>query len=481
MSAENREQCAFWALAALTALNILSFPVFPSQDGGAHAYYAEAWRGVLAGEAPYSGAYVVRGAMPPYSLDLWLRGGLQEAVSSIWAEKLVAAVTVLLFLGGFRSFAGAMASWLALPFAVNKQLMMGFTNFSLGLGILFYLLAFWRRSIWLTWGLVTLLMFTHPVPLLFGLLYMSAQAAVGGWQRREIMIAGGSWASALYVLSFTGGGGVTLDWKPAKLGEKLVSLLDLVPVSPLESLGYRLLLATAISFGLVLAWRAVRRGERRMEHLLPLAAGLGCLALFPLLPFSVNGSYFFDERFPLFGLLLVFRSGAHAPVSERGKRRMTWVLAAITLLGLGWQQMVLRPYADALAVVGNARTVRAGARGAIVAQPKQGWGGVLWNPCQWSAGHYFARSHALLVNNPWMNLPIMALRPTAASESDTTDPEGMAQMLGQQKVPLDFAIVEDCQSSTRPAGTWDEVMARQGLKRAPWGSDRFVFYAKEGE
>lgn len=481
MSAETREQCTFWALVALTVLNILSFPVFPSQDGGGHAYYAEAWRGVLAGEAPYRGAYAPRGGVPPYALDLWLRAGLQGAVSSIWAEKLIAAAAVVLFCGGFRAFAGAMAAWLALPFALHKQLMMGFANFSLGLGILFSLLASWRRRAWVTWGMVTLLLFTHPVPLLFGLLYMSAETAAGGWKRRELVITGASWVSAFYVAGFSGGGGATVDWRAATLGEKLISLVDLVPVSPLDGLGYRLLLATAISFGLVLAWRALQRGQRRKEGLLPLAAGVACLAAFPALPFEVNGSSFFDERFPLFGLLLIFRFGAEAPVSERGKRRMTWVLAAITLLALGSLQMVLRPYADSLAVVGKTPAMREGARGVIVARPKQDWGGVLFNPCQWSAGHYFARSQALLVNNPWMNLPIMALRPAVESETDTKDPEGMGRLLGEKRVPLDFAVVEDCQNPPRAPGSWDEVMARQGLRRAAWGNERFVFYVKERE
>jgi hypothetical protein len=479
MNAETKERRAFWALAALTGLNILSFPVFPSQDGGAHAYYAEAWRGVLTGAAPYSGVYTARGGVPPYALDLWLRAGLQEAVSSIWAEKLIAAAAVVLLCGGFRAFAGATAGWLALPFVVHKQLMMGFANYSMGLGILFFLLAYWRRSAWVTWGMVTLLLFTHPIPLLFGLLYMSAEAAAGGWKRRDLAIAGTSWLSAIYVMGFRGGGGATFDLQLSTLREKLISLVDLVPFSPLESLGYRLLLATAISFGLVLAWRALRRGGWQRGGLLRLAAGLACLAAFPVLPFEVNGSSFFDERFPLFGLLLVFGFGAEAPVSERGKRRMTWVLGAITLLALGWQQMVLRPFADSLKVVGSAPAMRVGARGAIVSRPKQGWGGVLFNPCQWSAGHYFARSRTLLVNNPWMNLPIMALRPAVASETDTTDPDGMGRMLEEKNVPLDFAIVEDCQSSPRPAAGWDELMARQGLSRTDWGNERFVFYVRE--
>jgi hypothetical protein len=478
MVIETREKAGFWVLVALTAVNILSFPVLPSEDGGAHAYYASAWEGVLSGEAPYSTAYVLRGGVPPYVVDLGLRVALTRAVSSIWAEKLIAATAVVLLCAGFRAFAGWRAAWLALPFAVNKQLMMGFANFSLGLGILFFLLAYWKRNAWLALGLTALLLFTHPVPLLFGLLYMSAETAARGWKRREVALAGGCWASALYVMHFSSGGGAQLDLRLKTLWEKSLMLADLVPVSPLRALGYRLLLAVAISCGLVLALKTFRRGDQAMEKRLPLAAGILCLAAYPVMPFMVNGSAFFDERFPLFGLLLIFRFAGETPQSANARRWIPLALGALTLLVLGWQQTVLRPWANALEVLATAPAMPMGARGIVVTAASEDWDSVLYEPCEWTAGHYFVRSRALLVNNPWMNLPIMTLRPAQPSETDAKDPKHMTKLLRTSQVPLDFAIATDCGSYPGTTARVDRLMMQQGLSRTNWGNERLVFYTK---
>lgn len=478
MVSETREKAGFWVLVALTAVNILSFPVLPSQDGGAHAYYASAWEGVLSGEAPYSNAYILRGGMPPYAVDLGLRVALTGAVSSIWAEKLIAATAVVLLCAGFRAFAGSTAAWLALPFAVHKQSMMGFANFSLGLGILFFLLGYWKRNAWAAVALTVLLLFTHPVPLLFGLLYMSAETAARGWRRRDVALAGASWASAVYVVHFSSGGGADLDLRLKTLWVKSFMLVDLVPVSPLRALGYRVLLAVAICCGLVLAWKTFRRSGWGMEKLLPLAAGVLSLVAYPVLPFTVNGSAFFDERFPLFGLLLIFRFAGETPQSAIAWQRIPLALGALTLLVLGWQQTVLRPWAEALQVVATAPAMPPGSRGAIVTAASEDWDSVLYDPCEWPAGHYFVRSRALLVNNPWMNLPIMALRPAQPRETDSEDPKHMARLLRTREIPLDFAIATDCGSQPGTAEQMDQLMKQQGLYRRSWGNERLVFYTK---
>jgi hypothetical protein len=61
-----RNAFLFTALVALICAWVLSLPVFPSQDGPAHKFYAGVLGQELFGD-PYGHAYRIRMPVPPYA------------------------------------------------------------------------------------------------------------------------------------------------------------------------------------------------------------------------------------------------------------------------------------------------------------------------------------------------------------------------------------------------------------------------------
>jgi hypothetical protein len=50
---------------------ILSLPLFPSQDGQRHLYYADILRGVLAHAGPYAQHFEIKSYVTPYALQYY--------------------------------------------------------------------------------------------------------------------------------------------------------------------------------------------------------------------------------------------------------------------------------------------------------------------------------------------------------------------------------------------------------------------------
>jgi hypothetical protein len=53
--------------------------------------------------------------------------------------------------------------------------------------------------------------------------------------------------------------------------------------------------------------------------------------------------------------------------------------------------------------------------------------GLAFNPYLWSEVHYFRRSQAILANQPWMEMPIILLRPTHPDRWSYHDPDAARQ------------------------------------------------------
>jgi hypothetical protein len=94
------------------------------------------------------------------------------------------------------------------------------------------------------------------------------------------------------------------------------------------------------------------------------------------------------------------------------------------------------------------RPAKPGSVGLVVSQTAAMPEGLRFNPYYWSGVHYLRRSQAILANAPWMNLPILMMRPVHPDRWAYQDPtsasrELVARMRSGLAVPdLDY-VVED--------------------------------------
>jgi hypothetical protein len=179
----NRVDLLYWFLAAACVALIWSLPVFPSQDGAIHVYFADVMRVLAADPAAYHGHFEIRQWVTPYALQTYLLIALLTLLPGLAAEKAFVTICVLLFLTGFRALtlslnprarAGAL---IAVPFAFHRALYFGFYNFSLGFGMLLWMAAVWNRCLLEKpgWKIARILLpfwllaITHPVSSAAGL------------------------------------------------------------------------------------------------------------------------------------------------------------------------------------------------------------------------------------------------------------------------------------------------------------------------
>ena len=72
---------AFAALITALCMWILSLPLFPSQDGAAHVYYATVSRDLLLGPSAFAHDFRIARPFPPYSLHAYLLMALLQGTS----------------------------------------------------------------------------------------------------------------------------------------------------------------------------------------------------------------------------------------------------------------------------------------------------------------------------------------------------------------------------------------------------------------
>lgn len=183
---ERRERILFLLLAATSLVAVWRVPVFLTQDGPSHLYNARILLELWGNDAAGYGRFFTFNTdfSPNWTGNLLLAGSLR-LFPAVAAEKVLVSGYLLLLAFGFRNALRTMASgtpWLsvlAFVFVFNFHLLYGFYNFCLGLAILFWAIAAWhrfavapsRKAALVGGALMLLLAFTHPVPLVVGLLW----------------------------------------------------------------------------------------------------------------------------------------------------------------------------------------------------------------------------------------------------------------------------------------------------------------------
>ncbi len=431
------------AIVVAFCLWVLSLPLFPTQDGPMHRYYIHVLD-ALVQHRPLYGMYEIRHPFPPYATHYATVLLLSRLVPYDLAEKVFICLAIVCFAGGLRLCAracGPAGAWLSLlvaPLLLPWALLMGFFNFYLATGLCLIAVALWQRAgegrpqLWAAFaGVVLVLTFTHPVPLLLllavcslDLLLRSVRGSEHGWARAH------RWQVAALVLL------AAAFAFPASLLDKqhvhaafegfgihrqfLTTTALLMGVSPYNTRAtslwinaYRISLYLLLFFWLVLGLRS-RRGKGLGTTFLLATALLGVALLF--LPNSINGSLYFATRLvPMLwiGLLMAASSGS-APATAHHRWLVAGAAAVLTAVSLVPADLFLRPIAGDLRAE-EMQPLPSEQTGLLLI----GWGlqdyvrfhrQVAFNPYQWGTALAAVSHDDTLLDSPWTDQPITPLR-----------------------------------------------------------------------
>ncbi|MGI4831019.1 MAG: hypothetical protein ACRYFU_22940 [Janthinobacterium lividum] len=439
---------------AAYCLWILSLPVFPSQDGPLHLYYANVF-GHLLSRSPgvYARFYRIGSLFPPYSLYYYLLLGLGKAMSLPAADKLVICTSVVLNAFGFRYLArrsgpgGEVAAFLVLPVLLNWPLLMGFVNFSLSLGLVLWAVGLWSRfaddhSLARRLGFVLLLyviMLTHPVPLLLliGLCFVDLLVRALGTVRRSGTAKVFPWhlllldtlcllaavPAFLYVRKFAIANVLQQsanDSLHRRISDNLFNYLHGAGLllfqpggvfSTVYRVGFGLVFLLALGTGLAHGWRAWRTHHWDVAAAWFVLAVL-CLVAFPLVPRDLNGAHYFAWRLAV-PVYLVTALGATGGERNRGWKGFLLIGASIALsvYTLGLAAVRCGPAARMIAASADAPAHAPGSLGVLLQAGPDPFRAVFtFRPFLWGGAHYFRQTGSVLYNSSWLDETIIPVK-----------------------------------------------------------------------
>lgn len=445
---------AFWTLLTIVVCWVFSLPVFPSQDVPVHLYYAQIFGQLLHHDhtALYQGYFGIRSLLSVYALYYYLLVGLTTFCSFALADKIVVVLIIVLFSCGFRMLArhlgaaGNLASLFIFPVILSWPLGMGFHSFCLSAALGMFALAAWfqakKEAIPLKSGiaflaLIALMMVTHPVPLLLvlalagcELLLRFAKQNASSFSTRLLAIRTSllllclASCSFLFVLKFTDKNRVSHNVVAAAHSSiphramqlALLRTFGLYSGSSPFIAAYRIalycILLGAILFALRSWWNKQTSQESTVG--LWLVVVLLLIVVLPLIPETMNGSAFFADRLVMFLWVAALAAASCAlPPSLPLQRGLIAVAVAILLITLGEGELYIRPVShQAAAMEQDELKILPGLQGlALPAQFSASAAHLTYNPYLWQQARFFRKEHALMLNPPWLDLPILPIAP----------------------------------------------------------------------
>ncbi len=445
------EERALLALTVAYCVWVFSLPLFPTQDGAVHLYYAQALSHLLSGSQLYSQFFAIRHPLPPYQFHYLLLIGLTKLVRPLLAEKIVVCLMIVGFVYGFRALArkvgpsaGLVTLWIV-PLSLNWMVGMGFHNFCLSMALGFWAMAAWLHAVsrrsscsWAVYyALLLLVLFTHPVPLLITVAFAVSELLLRMTRRwfskpnrimfadrfhglrTDIAFASFSLLAVGYIALFIKHDPAPNDLHPAHMAFKtLLSLASLkslsiigkTPAAYAYRLSFYLILACAVRFAL----RGFRERWRKRQLQVSDLLLLGSLTLgiaFPLLPRSMNGADFFADRLIIY--IWIGAIGAAACQPLRSARFHRFASSAAFLFALGALLLTdhyVRPVAERVALLECVRSQAPGTRGIFVNSPVgPDTSTVSFDPYVWASARYFRQTDSVMLNAPWLDLPLSPL------------------------------------------------------------------------
>jgi hypothetical protein len=416
---------------------ILSLPVFPSEDGPVHLYYATVMMKLLSGaHGPLTVAFRIRHLLPPYSLYYYLLILLMQVFPAVLVEQIAACIIVVVMAFGFRFLCmaagpnGRWTSFLVLPLLLNWPIFMGFENYCLSIGLTFWAMGVWfgrpryRRGIFLL--LVAAIVLTHPVPLLL-LTPLCAIDLAGRWflqtssdWRFDLATLICACASMSYVLLFT---------QANKVKQNLLlhihPLLSLKQYAALYGLGlfarmsaatllYTALLIAIFLTSLLLAARSFfRRKQERRWHAADalFLATVGLLIVLPFVPDTMNGGFYFNNRLLIFAWCGAIAAASGGAVLGSPLRVLLPSLGyAALIVTLIVAQVRIAPEARRAAVAETAPIAEMGESAILMpATSYEADPALRFRPLEWSAARYFRRADDVMLDAPFLDMATMPI------------------------------------------------------------------------
>ncbi len=452
----------FSTLVALYCLWVLLLPIFPSQDGPMHLFFTHVLSQLLAHSSPvYEHYYYIRHILPPYSLYYYLLIALSKVVPLLWADKIVVALAIAGFAFGLRYLFialgrnGQVMAMLIFPVLLNWPLFMGFVNFMLSLAMGAWALGVWTRmeerpsaGKRIAFALLLVLMtLTHPVPVGLVLVFCCGDLVfrtVDSWRLQRAKIATperrGPWLKDLLLVLVVGAccaGYVSLFTVKhiGQQGEPAPSLLATVILllhgrglvffggRQLGTLVYRLstyvCLLVALYFGVAAYLRRGTKAVHRLPRWLIFAA-LMFIAL-PIIPPDLNNSHFFRDRLVIVVWIAAFAAGSrYGDLSRIARTVLVSYGAVVAVAVLAASNAKIHPIAERVAEVVNSPLPRYGTVGLLLPGAKNDVSAVslTFDPMGWAGAHYQRRTGGVMLNTPWLDLPIL---PIGARQGLLTD------------------------------------------------------------
>lgn len=470
VSSAQRYTILFYLLLAVEVAWILALPLFPTQDGPVHLYFTSITSQIFSGSALYARYFYLQHILPPYSLDSYLLILLFKVAPPSIAEKLLAALIVTLTATGFRYLAGTLGdkngvvSLAVLPLAFHQSLLMGFYNYSLGLGLALWAAAMWIRASgtrdlkrWLCFiAMCVLVLLAHPVPLLLLLGFTGIELAIRIFRgspdvsegftvrlrrfRADLVFFCMAAVSLGYVAAFINRTKTAVDLNGSRTPYKgLLNLLKASPVAAFAGPGlatgaYRLCLWLML---LICVWIAAKGflGRTRERKWAPadamLIPGVLLILLYPVIPSSINGSGYFADRLVVAAWLICLVSAAGTQTSYTGQRVIAGVSLTFTIFVLVLAQQRIAPVARQLSELENLNVAKQGEVG-LLFNANDPPSGLAVTPYWWSGVTYFRRANDVLLSAPWLESHYIML----AGKSPLMTVDYPKEILGDPRVLL---------------------------------------------
>lgn len=411
-----------------------------------HLYYVSVLAHLKAGSPLFSKYFFIRHPPPPYTVHYAILLWLTSLLPFVWAEKCMACLILVLTASGFRFLArsvgpnsGVMSLWM-IPVALSWPLFMGFHNYCLSLSFGLWSLGVWFRAtrahrpvlfvVFLL--LIALILFTHPVPLLFVLAIVAADVFLRMWWAHRIslraLVVAFRWDLVFAALAFCSLGYVALfvnrsssehdlvaHFSHAEYAAQLVRLATLTLASgTVATQIYRCALYAVLFLAIVLAWRGIRGRLKELQSSVAavlLLCAIAMIVVVPLLPRDMNGSEHFSDRLIICIWISAIAAGSIGPALRPSTRNAIAAMATLmAVFAVGLANHFIRPTADTLMLIEKA-PVRPHKLGLLLDAPiKESNRFLTFDPyIRWAGARYFRRAQAVMLNSPWLNLPILPL------------------------------------------------------------------------
>jgi hypothetical protein len=166
--------------------------------------------------------------------------------------------------------------------------------------------------------------------------------------------------------------------------------------------------------GFVTRWRDSRLTRGDLFAILSIAL----IVVIPVLPRTMNGSGFFTDRLLIYIWITALAAAAVGVprTSILSRPAGTLCAALFALFALALSDYYVRPVAKGLAVNESLLGPAPGDRGLFISPPANydpSASNVMlsYDPFYWAAAHYFRMTNTIMLNAPWLTLPIIPLAP----------------------------------------------------------------------